>query len=284
MKKILLTLLSLVCFTFSYVYAQSNDGSARLFQFEKGQVTYVFADTAKVRLQAGITGKVADTLKAGDEIMITDTSGVYTRLAGKNAQWYKVSYLKNGKEKEAFIWGALLSFSPHNKGNIKFLYGIEKTVFVNTEKEHKEDVFASVKVIQNDTLVYKAPFTFAGFDFSVYPKAQVLDSKGLKNIDCIFQCTFSLMVPLYDFYFLWNGKSLYALPVLTTSGEEVDEGYIGIDASYIFPTDAGGKPGNIILQKKDSDFDKNNKIKVTKTYKYYTWNGQTLKLAPAKRK
>ncbi len=284
MKITLSCVLFLISFISLKLYAQDEYVLTQPFKFEKGLSTYVFADTAKVGLKLGLIGEIKDILKAGDEIRITDTSGVYTTLSGIKSQWYKISYVKSGEEKEGFIWGGLLSFSPHRRGDTKFAYGIEKAIL--TPDVH-DQIKVIVKVIENGIIKSKAEYTVKNFESVNYPSATIQDNRGLKNVKYIFLCTFSgeaCAIPTYNFYSLWDGNSLYSLPGLVSSSDVVDEGVIGVNQTYIFPKDIKGKPGKIILHTITSDFDKHNKIKETPSYKYYNWDGKSLKLIPSKRK
>ncbi len=285
MKRLYRLILLILFISFSHlVLGQEELTISTPFKFEQGHNTYIFADTAKIRDEPGLTAKVIDTLLAGDEITITEVSETKTTSSGKEAPWYKVSYSKNEIKETGYVWGALLSFSAHRRGNTKFVYGIDKVIIISTEKEYVDDVFASVKVIENGVIKRKVSFKFDNSDSANYPSAITLDNRGLTSNKIIFKCTFSggaCAVPTYDFYFLWNGNSLYSLPNLISSVDAVSEGpvdWVGITQEYIFPKDKGGKPNQIILYESTSDYDKNEKLVEKETYKQYSWNGSVLKL------
>ncbi|WP_315823620.1 SH3 domain-containing protein [Paraflavitalea speifideaquila] len=87
---------------------------------------YIFADTAYIRNSPDTKQPAIDTLLAGDNITVIGTITNAFTIRGIKGPWLKISYTKNGEVKNGYIWQGLVSCQPLRRGDLKFVYGIER--------------------------------------------------------------------------------------------------------------------------------------------------------------
>lgn len=284
----------LFIFLFSFFFgalAQSQDThwplTGKIYEFENDTVTYVFDRLGSIYSTPHSHNKAldnkTDSLKWGTEVILLKKDKEVMELAGVHANWFQVSYHKDGIKKTGYIWGGELSLRAMRRGNVKFLYGIKR---IDTDIPNPTSL-CSIRVLSNDSLIdYK--------EFMVPPEsvwfsgAQIYTSKGLSNVQNLINVVFTgsaCAIPTHKRFFTWNGTNLQELPLLT---DVSDAGAYSHEENYIFPSEKGGIKNTITLVIKDEDetgkFDKagNPIVKKKKQVKYYKWDGTKAIAAAAK--
>jgi Bacterial SH3 domain len=280
MKRILVGMLLAVLCSLTTVAQDGPLSGIILYDFGEKTSTYIYADTARVRMEPSLQATVLDTLLTGDELTIVRKTDVELMGSGKTANWFSVQYIKNGTKKNGYIWGGLLSLKSMRRGNLKFVYGINTIVADDTIK-YESDVYinqsayAGLKVVQNNKVISRIQYKI-GRESAVFTYAGMSDGKKLRNIEYIIRLGFSgeaCGIPAYDNYFLWNGKALIPMPQISSSA---DAGAYAHSEHYIFPSDKGGKPGKVLFKEETMEEEEGKKPKISRKTKVYNWNGTAL--------
>jgi hypothetical protein len=279
MKKIIALLL---CTLPLLATAQEQEYSMGVYELGENKETYIFADTARIRQSPSLQAAVLDSLFAGDALTLLRRTDTITNGSGKKAPWYEVRYEKDGKSRQGYIWGGLLSFRALRRGAVKFVYGI---YHISTDSVRDQfDIYTTdnahvgIKVLKDGKIVARDSYT-VGTESLMDTEAGFQDAKGLKQVETVLRTVFSgaaCAVPTFTHYHCWNGTQLIALPVIT---DVSDAGVFYHDETYIFPADKGGQPGKIIFKEiteETADDSPKAKPKVKKSSKVYQWDGKKL--------
>jgi hypothetical protein len=264
-----------------YSFGQEMDTYIPLYGSLSGD-QYVYADTAYVRSSPGIKAGIHDTLFVGDNVTIISNEKTTSSVKGILAQWSKIHYWKDGKQKEGFMWAGLLTLNAMRKGDTKFIYGVERVV-TNTDKDvpnlKLEDYIIGLKVVKPKQKVAYYKFKLDSRESISFTTSQVGGGKGLDNIKNIIALTFSgeaCGIPTLTYRFGWTGEKLCQLPLET---DIADADVYFYDENLTFPTDKNGKPNSIVIQVEEEEAtDKTDKkgnpvYKTTRERKVYKWDG-----------
>jgi hypothetical protein len=272
----------LLCLLPLFAAAQEQEYAIPVYEFAEKTETYVFADTAKIRLQPSLEAGVQDTLFTGDAITILRPTNELTNGSGKLARWYEVRYTKEGYTRQGFIWGGLLSLKAMRRGAVKFVYGInsisEDSVKAGQEVYVQTLAKVGVKAVKEGKVIAREKYAIGGESLQ-FTEAGIVNAAGLKNVECIVRTFFSgaaCGVPSPAQYYLWNGTQFIALPSIY---DVADAGVFYHEEKYIFPSDKGGQPGKILFKEvtEETDEDKPDaKPKLKKSSKVYRWDGKRL--------
>jgi uncharacterized protein YxeA len=284
MKKMLLTLLGLVAAC--CLSAQDEYNFYPLFEPTDSSEQYIFADTAYVRSEATTRSTAADTLYQGAPVLLLGRLQTKLTIRGIEAPWVKIRYHKNGQLKEGFMWSGLLSFPPLRRGNVKFVYGVDRIVKNMTAGANGQftDIkyLVRLKVIQDTALLASSQFAMTYSEAAAFVAVKMLPPKGLSNVLYIPSIVFSgeaCGIPTLTYMHTWNGKKLYALPMLTDIG---DAEVFYHTETFIFPADKTGKANCLMLKTEEGEstekLDKKGELiyKTTNSKKAYTWDGEKL--------
>lgn len=257
-------------------------------QIKENTSQYVYADITNVRQGPGINYPIIDKLTLGQEVIINnifDNKYVYTQN-GIMACWISVSYVKDGINKQGYVWEGNLTFNPLRRGNTKFIYGIN-AIKLNkkqypTEEHHTQYLYkVELKILVEDKLIDKKIF-YTDTEQS-YTEANVYENLGLKDVKNIIRISFegeACGIPSYYYYFAWNGNKILDLPSRYGVG---DAGIFNYSEKFIFPLEKGGKPNRIIKKiesrwlEEGQEFTSYDDMSVEKKKEEFLWNGKNYK-------
>lgn len=281
-KKALLFLFSM---TFLLVRAQEQPAAYAvsdeytLWNFQKGDTAYVFADVAYVRENADTKSKLVDSLQEGAMVVINSEGYNGSTIRGFYAPWYKISFVKGNVKKEGFIWLGLLALnSIQNQDGEQFIYGFKK--FKPSTENSSSYYDAEIKVFDRENNCVARASYQAEVNDQTGTDTKILGGMGLKNIKNIHRSAFlgeACGIATHYYYFAWNGQELIHFPSKMTVS---DAGVFYHDETILFPSEHKGDP--TLIYKKivdgeniDDNLDEPN-YKETKSQKKYTWDGKTL--------
>ncbi|WP_343307654.1 SH3 domain-containing protein [Chitinophaga niabensis] len=290
MKKLFLFLFLFICLS-NTLHAQDFPDMRSWSLYGDSIERYIFADTAFVRITPDTKQAPIDTLLAGDNITIVNITHNALTIRGLKGPWLQVSYQKNGESKTGYIWQGLVSCAPMRRGEIKFVYGIERRAdSVSASKDTIHRYLVRLKVIQNGSILAKAAFVTDDDESANFSMGKVMSGMGLTNVQYIIVLTFSgeaCAIPTYDYYFaLTKDNQLIRLPEKTNIG---DAGVFYHAESFTFPNEKNGKPDMVIWDMIEEettekvDKDGNEILKVTgKKTVNYAWDAVNGKFTVAK--
>lgn len=286
MRKLLLFLF-IVLANATYAQQEPYFPDMRSWMISDGDTTdrYVFADTAFVRMSAGTKEAPVDTLFAGDNITVAGVIPKALTIRGITGPWLKISYSKNGESKNGYIWQGLVSCAPLRRGDVKFVYGIERRSdsihLSGTTRDTIRQYLVTLKVVQNGSIVAKASFVTPDDESANFSGGKVMSGMGLSNVQHIVVLTFeggACGIPTYDYYLAWtNPHRLVRLPGKVNIS---DAGAFYQQETLTFPNEKNGKPDMLIWSTtteeatEEVDKDGNEILKVTdKRSIVYSWDG-----------
>jgi len=213
-----------------------------LFRWAPNDTVAVFGDKINVRSQAATDAAVVSQLMAGDEVIIAEVSTQTSTLNGVTLPWYKVQW--NNKKSSGFVWGGLLSImSPAVTGDTRFVAGVLKSV-KKTADDIPEYSF-EIRAVRKGVVSSKVSTTISS-EGSVYLRPIEQGARGLKGYTSLMILSIGYEAcgyPWHEWYVLWNGSQLSALPVCQSVA---DGGVFSHTEYYVFQQ--GGpdesKPGH----------------------------------------
>lgn len=194
---------------FSLLIFSGSSAFAQLY-YTKGESRYIYADKANIRKALQMNSEVVDKLSAGQEITIEEEGPVDT-IDGNDGFWLLISYKKNSEPNKGYIWSHNLSHVQLRRGNVKFVYGIEKRL-KNTEDGN--DLIFNIKAIRNDSIVSRKIFAINS-ESKNYIAGKIIQTESLSGVEYIIQLTFSgeaCGIGSYNFHYAWNGNKMLELP------------------------------------------------------------------------
>jgi len=212
--------------------------------------------------------------------LIIKKEGSVLQLGERGSNWYKVSYQKENKTSEGYVWGANLCIGYRNKNGYDFLFGISKTVDKKDKKfnqNYKQNI-ASVKVVEGNSLLDEVFFETGSGESLSYGTFTIESNHKLKSVDFTLKAIVSgeaCGIAGYEQYILFKDKKLITLPQLMNVG---DADIYHHSEEFIFPNDKGGIPNAFIFKMEEMEKDENDKEKVKRLSKTYLWNGNSYKL------
>jgi len=251
MKRLLLSLFILVT---HFVYAQEvpDFPDMRSWMINSNDSDrYVFADTAYVRVTPDTKQAPLDTLFAGDNITVSDVTTNGLTIRGLKGPWLSINYIRNGVHKSGYIWQGLVSCKPMRRGDVKFVYGIERRADSIYRRGKNWDTIprflVKLKVIRNGTILAKATLTTYDDESANTSEGKVMSGMGLANVQNIVVLSFSgeaCGIPTLDYYFAWTNNN--QLVRLSNKMNVVDAGSLDHSETFTFPNEKNGKPDRII--------------------------------------
>ncbi|WP_294248767.1 SH3 domain-containing protein [uncultured Chryseobacterium sp.] len=277
--KTLFTVLSLL--TLQLLSAQEEVYANGIFNFEENKARRIFTSGTRIRRSPGVDAPVLDSLQANQPIMVLKKEEMVLKLGERVANWYKISYLKNDRNAEGYVWGGNLCIGYRNKNGYDFLLGLTKTVYKKDPKFQGEDIpqnIAAVKMMEGNTVLDEVSFETGSGESLSYGSFSIESGHRLENVDFTVKATVSgeaCGIPGYDQYILFTGKKLIALPQLMSVGD-ADVYYH--HEEFIFPNDKGGIPGAFIYKMEEMEKDEKDREKKKKASKTYLWDGTAYRL------
>jgi len=253
---------------------QSPNG---IYDFEVNTAQKIFTEGARIRENPNLQANVIDSLQTNSSVTILSKSSNIQKLGKRIAGWHRISYFKNGKTLQGYIWGGNLSISFQRKNGIDFLFGISKTV---QKKDESGDPYlqniASIKAMKGDLFLDEVQFETGSGDSLNFSSFDTENGHRLANIEMVLRAELTgaaCGVPTYSHIALFNGKKLIALPTLENIS---DAGVYYHEEVYVFPDQKKGKPGHILFFMEDVEVDDNDKEIIKKDRKVYLWNGTSV--------
>lgn len=283
MKKTITLFISCLVFLLSHAQEQPAayllNEEYNLWNFQKGDTAYVFADVAYIRDHPDTKSKLVDSLQEGTMVIIESEGYNDSKIRGFHAPWHKVSFIKDKDKKEGFIWLGLLALnSLQSREGEQFLYGFKKFI---PETEHTGSHYdAEIKVFDKDKKALARAVYQADINGQTGTETKLLTGMGLKNIKNIHRAAFlseACGIASQYYYFAWNGQDLIHFP---TKMSVSDAGVFYHDETLLFPSEHKGDPTMIFKkivegENIDDNLDEPN-YKETKSQIKYIWNGVTL--------
>lgn len=288
MKKLTLILFITLC---NSVYAQDENGfefpDMRSWMLNDGDTTerYIFADTALVRSTPHTKKAPIDTLFAGDNITITEITHNGLSIRGIRGPWLKINYTKNGTKRNGYIWQGLVSCWPLRRGDIKFIYGIERradSIYMSGKsKDTIRRYLVKLKVVQNGNILAKTTLVTDDDEGNKFSFSRVMNGMGLTNVQNMVVICFggeACGIPLYEYYLAFTkSNQLVRFP---DKMNVADAGVFYHNETFTFPNEKNGRPDTIIWnlnqEEATDDVDKkgNPIMKLTdKKRSVYKWDG-----------
>ncbi len=250
-----------------------------LWQSNIRDTFWVFGNTANVRTEPGLAGAIQDSLVCGTLVTTQKEEYALDNVKGIFAPWVKVYYQRNGKNKEGYLWLGMLALGRCTKGDISFLYGIEK---IAAAKDEYGPVMWHIKakaVAANGHLLDEQEWKMDGREMAA-TEGKLLGDLGLSNTEDILRISFggeACGVPTHYFYFGWTGNKLLPLPGKMGVS---DAGVYYHSETFLFPKESGGQPDKIIklTEEGEADEEKVDKdgapvFKIKKSRQVWLWNG-----------
>jgi len=277
MKSFLITLFLFALHLFS---AQEEVYANGVFNFEENKTQKIFTDQTRVRQQPNVNSQILDSLQSNQQVLIIKKDETILQLGERNSNWYKVSYQRENKTLEGYVWGANLCIGYRNKNGYDFLFGISTTIDKKDKKfnqDYKQNI-ASVKAVDGNSLIDEVFFETGSGESLSYGTFNIESNHKLQNVDFTLKAIVSgeaCGIAGYDQYILFRDKKLIALPQLMNVG---DADIYHHSEEFIFPNDKGGIPNAFIYKMEEMEKDENDREKVKRLSKTYLWNGSSYRL------
>ncbi|OQP52252.1 hypothetical protein A4D02_23960 [Niastella koreensis] len=250
---------------------------------------YIFADTALVRVSPDTKQPPIDSLFAGDNIIVTGVTPNSLTIRGIKGPWLKINYTKNGVPKNGYIWQGLVSCAPLRRGNVKFVYGIERRAdSIRKDDKYKIRRFlVRLKVVQDGRVLATQSFTTFDDESANYSSGKIMSGMGLTNVQNIVTIEFSgdaCGISTYDYYFAFT-KNNQLIPF---PGKEnvADAGAYYHSESFTFPNEKNGQPDTVVWNMENAEDTQKTDRKGDPIYKItekkntvYTWDGVNEKIS-----
>ncbi|SHK43840.1 SH3 domain-containing protein [Chryseobacterium polytrichastri] len=252
-----------------------------IFHFEDNKAQKIFTDWTRVRQSPKVDAQIVDSLPTNQQVLIIKQDENILKLGERRSNWYKVSYQKDDKTSEGYIWGGNLCVGYRNKNGYDFLFGLTKTVN-KKDKQYPSIInsqnIAAVKVLEGNTLIDEVSFDTGSGESLSYGTFNIESNHKLENVELTLKAMVSgeaCGIASYDQYILFKDKKLIVLPQLMNVG---DADIYYHSEVFIFPNDKGGIPNAFILKTEEMERDDKDREKKKRSSKTYLWDGSSYKL------
>ena len=268
--------------TVQCLFAQEEETYANgVFYFQDQKTQRVFTDWARVRQAPSVNAAVLDSLHTNQKILILGQDKAVLKLGERRANWYKVSYQKEDKNLEGYIWGGNLCVGYRNKNGYDFLFGLTKTIY-KKDKEYPDQTIAqnlaSIKAIQDNILIDEVSFDIGQGESLATGIFGIESNHKLQNVELTLNAGVSgeaCGIPRFDQYILFANKKMIVLPQLVNVG---DADIFYHSEEFVFPNDKGGVANAIIFKMEEMEKDEKGKEKIKRKSKTYLWDGSNYQL------
>lgn len=276
MKSLLTALFLLILQLFP---AQEEVYANGIFGFEENKVQKIFTNWTRIRLEPDVNAEILDSLQTNQQITVLKKEDRVLQLGERASHWYKISYQKEDKTLEGYVWGGNLCVGYRNKNGYDFLFGLTKTENrkdKQTGESFKQNI-ASIKVLEENNVVDEVFFDTGSGESLSYATFNIESNHQLKGVELTLKAMVSgeaCGIASYDQYVLFKNKKLVALPQLMNVGD-ADVYYHS--ESFIFPNDKGGVSNAFIWKMEEMEKDDHDKEKIKRSSKTYLWNGDNFR-------
>lgn len=273
----------LFLFIIQFFSAQEEDFEYAngVFHFEENKTQKIFTDWTRIRQSPNVNAQILDTLPTNQQILILKQDETILKLGERRANWYRISYQKDDKTSEGYVWGGNLAVGYRNKNGYDFLFGLTKTIN-KKDKQYPEITIqqniAAIKVLEGNTLIDEVSFDTGSAESLSFGTFNIESNHKLQNVELTLKATVSgeaCGIASYDQYVLFKDKKLIALPQLMNVGDA--DVYYHTE-EFIFPNDKGGIPNAFIFKMEEMEKDDKDREKKKESSKTYVWNGDSYKL------
>ncbi len=252
-----------------------------IFNFQENKTQKIFTDWTRIRQSPNVNAQILDSLQTNQQVLILKQDETILKLGERRANWYKISYQKDDKTSEGYVWGGNLCVGYRNKNGYDFLFGLTKTIN-KKDKEYPQIInaqnIAAIKVVEGNTLIDEVAFDTGSAESLNYGTFNIESNHKLQNVELTLKAMVSgeaCGIASYDQYVLFKDKKLIALPQLMNVGD-ADVYYHSEE--FVFPNDKGGIPNAFIFKMEEMEKDDKDREKKKKASKIYLWDGNSYKL------
>ncbi|WP_326982559.1 SH3 domain-containing protein [Chryseobacterium sp. MYb264] len=252
-----------------------------IFNFQENKTQKIFTDGTRIRQSPNVNAQILDSLQTNQLVLILKQDETILKLGERRANWYKISYQKDDKTSEGYVWGGNLCVGYRNKNGYDFLFGLTKTIN-KKDKQYPEiniqQNIASVKVVEGNTLLDEVSFETGSAESLSYGTFTIESNHKLQNVELTLKAMVSgeaCGIASYDQYVLFKDKKLITLPQLMNVG---DADIYYHSEEFVFPNDKGGIPNAFIFKMEEMEKDDHDREKKKKASKIYLWDGNSYKL------
>ncbi len=279
--KTLFTVLFLFIVQIFFAQEEEIEYANGIFNFEENKTQKIFTDWTRIRQSPNVNAQILDSLQTNQQVLILKQDETILKLGERRANWYKISYQKDDKTSEGYVWGGNLCVGYRNKNGYDFLFGLTKTIN-KKDKEYPQIInaqnIAAIKVVEGNTLIDEVAFDTGSAESLSYGTFNIESNHKLQNVELTLKAMVSgeaCGIASYDQYVLFKDKKLIALPQLMNVGD-ADVYYHSEE--FVFPNDKGGIPNAFIFKMEEMEKDDKDREKKKKASKIYLWDGNSYKL------
>ncbi len=277
--KYLVLLLLFIPIKLSY----TEELSVYQYGFQENSETYIFGDNVRVRKEPAVKNdNITDVLNAGIKIKIIKKTDQVMTVEGCKEYWYKISYKKNDKNSDGYVWGGLLSIAYSGKSERLFLTGLKK---YSPDRGFTAECRLVEKGRTLSSVSFEPHYVNFGSDDGFYGytvSSELAGSMGLEGIEGIHRIFFNYEACGYPRGNVWIGYNKNKLYYIGKDTSVSEAGVFHVEEKYIFPSENKKSKDKVILVSESSEFDEtvsDYKLKERKEAKF-TW--KDYKLTPEK--
>ncbi len=279
------TTLLLVAFLFASanVFSQTTDNvDYNVWSIQPDSIYIVFAKKAYVRSDAGVSNPLIDSLAAGEKIIAKEQTKRFETVRNIYAPWVKISYTKDGAQKEGYMWLGSVAIKNTWAGNTNFLFGIDR---LEKEKDASDPTSTYIKYVMQvkavaDSVIDQKEWKIDAGEAATYMDMMMLGDTKLQNLQNVVRMQAggeACGIPTNYFYYGWTGKKFLPFPGKYSVG---DAGVFYHSETLLFPHEKGGQPNKILKLTEEEEVleeateTKKEKVKRSKSKEVYVWNGE----------
>ncbi|REC41159.1 SH3 domain-containing protein [Chryseobacterium sp. 5_R23647] len=276
-----ITVLFLCIIQFFSAQEEDYEYANGVFHFEDNKTQKIFTDFTRIRQSPNVNAQILDSLQTNQQILILKQDETILKLGERRANWYKISYQKDDKTSEGYVWGGNLCVGYRTKNGYDFLFGLTKTIS-KKDKEYPEITImqniAAIKMVEGNTLIDEVSFDTGSSESLSYGTFNIESNHKLKNVEFTLKAMVSgeaCGIASYDQYVLVKDKKMIVLPQLMNVGD-ADVYYHS--EQFVFPNDKGGIPNAFIFKMEEMERDEKEREKKKNSSKTYLWDGNSYRL------
>jgi hypothetical protein len=278
-KIFILFLLLWFCCSKGQLLAQADYTlNSKYRSLEEAKDYFVLRDSSYLYQAPSFRAIQLESLSPGATVKIEERLDELTTRNGLRTNWYRVSFQKDNKTIQGFIWGGLIAFqavASVENPSIRFICGIESIQMVSRGSYSEQVIYLKVVVLNQQKILDSISIEAIG---SLYTNASLkpYGNRGLFSIQDVVELNFS------DGYcggvsasitFFWDGIRLHYIDLLSN-------GYSATsfhNRFFIYPSESGGKARRIILREERGTYDDSKVPSYQfRQNKLFGWNGKGL--------
>ncbi|WP_053990626.1 SH3 domain-containing protein [Mangrovimonas sp. TPBH4] len=215
-------LLVLLCIS-TLAFRQNTKFLSKDYQFENGDIAYMFGDDVKLRSQPNTESEVLALLKIGESIEIIEKTEETMIFEGIEWPWYKIKF----QDHAGYVLGGLIALDKATYNNLTYLISL---------KEEERSLYAKTRLAEEGKPYLETSVLLSTDTFAI----KAFGNRGLENTQSIFLIDYLAEACGVDgggIYLFYDGNALIEGFEYT---EVSDAGVYWYVEEYIFPTDENG--------------------------------------------